>query len=148
MMQAYRTTASVQETNARRAHPATPADLHRLAAQAHAKGVTLLPECLTGAWFATSASRPGEIHRLTGFSCICKGFTSTARCMHHALLLERLGWLPESPDDEPEPPAPPRRMTFGLTADELVVLRGPAARVHSEGRGPLVDGESGEILAV
>ena len=58
----------VQSAVARRHRPATPADLHRLAAQAHAKGVTLLQECLTGAWFATSASRPGQIHRLTGFS--------------------------------------------------------------------------------
>ena len=137
----------VQSAVARRHRPATPADLHRLAKQAHDKGVTLLQECLTGAWFATSASRPGEIHRLTGFSCSCEGFAYNARCMHHSLLLERLGWLPELPDDEPEPPAPATRMTFGLSPEELVLLRGQAARHHAEGRGPLVDAETGELIA-
>ena len=136
----------VKSAVVRRRRPATPADLHRLAAQARAKGVTLLQECAPGAWFATSASQPGQIHRLTGFSCDCEGFAYNDRCMHHSLLLERLGWLPGLPDDEP-PPVPAARMRFGLSDEELAVLRGQAARLHAEGRGPLVDAETGEVLA-
>jgi hypothetical protein len=46
-------------------------------------------------WYCSSASHAGGCHYVTGLSCDCPGFVSHGRCTHHALLLERLGWLPE-----------------------------------------------------
>ena len=36
---------------------------------------------------------------MTGLSCDCRGFIAHQRCTHYALLLERLGWLPEVESD-------------------------------------------------
>ncbi len=80
----------------------TPADLWRLADQARTNGVRLFTEAATGARFATSATEPGTIYYVTGYSCTCKGFCYAGRCQHHSLLLAELGWLP---DLEPAPAA-------------------------------------------
>ena len=72
----------------------------RLAAQAHKKGVQLLHYSISDEWFATSTRNPGELHKLTMISCTCPGFFSHQRCMHHSLLLEELGQLPD-PDPDP-----------------------------------------------
>jgi hypothetical protein len=77
----------------RRTKPATAADFHRLADLAHERGLQLFRD--GSRWYCSSASKPGESHYVTGFSCTCPGFVSHQRCTHHALLLERLGWLPE-----------------------------------------------------
>jgi hypothetical protein len=89
----------------RRTRPATPADLHRLADLAHQRGLRLFRD--GPRWYCSSASRPGEAHYVTGFSCDCPGFMHTQRCTHHALLLERLGWLPEVEPDMPYVEASP-----------------------------------------
>jgi len=135
-----------QQASTRRVRPTTPANLWRLAEQGEQNGVRILTECVSGERFATSASEPGTVYRLTAHTCTCKGFAYHGRCQHHSLLLAQLGWLPDLPD-EPDPPAPATRMTFALSPAELVVLRGQAARLHAEGRGPLVDVETGEVLA-
>jgi hypothetical protein len=83
----------------RRHRPATAAEFHRLADLAHQRGLRLFRD--GPRWYCTSASRPGESYFLTGFSCTCPGFIAHQRCSHHALLLERLGWLPEIEDDDP-----------------------------------------------
>ena len=83
-----------QVTARRPIRPATIADVHRLADLADARGVDVLQDC-QGRWMATSARTPGLVYALTGFSCTCPGFVSHGRCSHHALLLRRLGWLPE-----------------------------------------------------
>ncbi len=90
----------VQTATRRPVRPTTPADLWRLADQARANGVRLLSEGLSGERFATSATDPNTVYRLTAYSCTCKGFCHTGRCQHHALLLAELGWLP---DLEPAP---------------------------------------------
>jgi hypothetical protein len=77
----------------RRHRPATAADFHRLADLAKARGLRLFRD--GSRWYCSSASRPGEAHYVTGLSCDCQGFIAHQRCTHHALLLERLGWLPE-----------------------------------------------------
>jgi len=77
----------------RRTRAATPADFHRLADLAHERGLRLFRD--GPRWFCSSASDAGASHYVTGFSCDCPGFISHQRCTHHALLLERLGWLPE-----------------------------------------------------
>jgi hypothetical protein len=77
----------------RRHRPATAKDFHRLCALAHERGLRLFRD--GPRWYCTSASRPGESYFLTGYSCTCPGFLAHQRCSHHALLLERLGWLPE-----------------------------------------------------
>ena len=88
--------------------PATPRDLHRLAALARERGVRLLREAASGGWYATSASRPDTIYFVTALSCTCPGFCHHGRCTHNSLLLDRLGWLPEVDDEDPEPdPAAP-----------------------------------------
>ncbi len=128
---------------------------HRLAQLATEQGVTLLREHCTGEVFATSISHPGEIHRLTprgsGFAYSCEGWARWQRCKHAAALLADLGWLPTvDPDPEPPVPAAPgvRRLgRMNLTDAELVVLRGQAARLHAERGWPLVDVETGEVIA-
>ncbi len=92
----------VQTQTRRPVRPTTPADLWRLADQARTNGVRLLSEGLSGERFATSATDPSTVYRLTAYSCTCMGFCHTGRCQHHALLLAELGWLP---DLEPVPAA-------------------------------------------
>jgi hypothetical protein len=77
----------------RRTRPATAEDFHRLAGVAHQRGLRLFRDGTR--WYCTSASDAGGCHYVTGFSCTCTGFIAHQRCTHHALLLERLGWLPE-----------------------------------------------------
>ncbi len=54
----------------------------------------------------------------------------------------------EAPYDHGHRPAAKKKVRgrFGLTDEELVVLRGEAARLHAERGWPLVDFETGEIL--
>ena len=88
-----------------RTRPATPADFHRLADLAHERGLRLFRDGQR--WYCSSASDPGGCHYVTGFSCDCPGFIAHQRCTHHALLLERLGWLPELENESnSDPPAP------------------------------------------
>jgi len=86
-----------------RRRPTTAEDLHRLAGVARDHGIRLFQEVTTGAWFATSATKPDAVYDVTGYSCTCEGFTAWQRCSHHAALLARLGWLP---DIAAVPPAP------------------------------------------
>ena len=87
---------------------ATPMDFARLADLAERRGVRILVEPIGGEHFATSASNPTLLYRLTHWSCSCRGFITWQRCSHYALFLSQLGWLPEpaGDDPEPEPPAP------------------------------------------
>lgn len=82
------------DTATRRRRPTTVADLHRLARIAHERQLCLFQEQGSGSWFCSSASDPGALYYVTGWSCTCRGFLTHQRCTHHALLLERLGWLP------------------------------------------------------
>ncbi len=83
----------MEEVSTRQPRPTTPADLHRLAALAHTRGLRLTQES-ESVWFCSSASSP-EPHYVTGLSCDCRGFQEHQRCTHYALLLDHLGWLPE-----------------------------------------------------
>lgn len=74
----------------------------RLARTARVRGVQVFRETASGAWFATSASQPGTIHRVTALSCDCMGFVAHQRCTHYAALLDRLGWLPQLATDGAE----------------------------------------------
>jgi hypothetical protein len=93
--QCNRRTSHAGTTN----RPATAADFHRLADLAHERGLRLFRD--GSRWYCSSASEPGSCHYVTGLSCDCAGFISHQRCTHHALLLERLGWLPEVESDLP-----------------------------------------------
>ena len=86
-----------------RRRPTTPADLHRLAGVARDRGIRHYQEATTGAWFATSATKPGAVYDVTGYSCTCEGFVYHGRCSHHSALLARLGWLPDVADVTPAP---------------------------------------------
>src|SRR5215211_2128852 len=81
----------------RRHRPATAEDFHRLADLAHERGLRLFRD--GPRWYCSSASTAGGCHYVTGLSCDCPGFIAHQRCTHHALLLERLGWLPELEDE-------------------------------------------------
>ncbi len=72
-------------------------DLLRLADKAEAKGITILLTA-DGEHFATSASNPTSLHRVSEHGCDCKGFAYWGRCSHHSLLLSQLGLIPD-----PEP---------------------------------------------
>jgi hypothetical protein len=97
----------MQDVRTRQPRPTTPADLHRLAAVAQARGLRLTQESET-VWFCSSASQHGDPHYVTGLSCDCRGFMEHQRCTHYALLLAHLGWLPEVEDVSTmvESPAP------------------------------------------
>ncbi len=76
--------------------------LIRLADRARTSGVKLFQDRADGRFYASSRSQPGAFHRLSGFSCSCRGFVSHGRCCHLAALHAALGWL----DPEPETPEP------------------------------------------
>jgi hypothetical protein len=83
----------------RRTKPVVAGDFHRLADLAHERGLRLFRD--GNRWYCSSASDAGGCHYVTGVSCDCPGFIAHQRCTHHALLLERLGWLPEVEPDMP-----------------------------------------------
>jgi hypothetical protein len=88
----------------RQPRPTTPADLHRLAALAQARGLRLSQE-RAGVWFCSSTTSP-DPHYVTRFSCDCRGFMEHQRCTHLALLLAHLGWLPEVETVDAPAPTP------------------------------------------
>jgi hypothetical protein len=71
--------------------------LHRLAAEATKKGVCIYVYARTGEHYASSASHPGELHRVMLVSCDCAGFLRHQSCIHYAALLAELGELPKEP---------------------------------------------------
>src|SRR4051812_1612876 len=66
-------------------------------------------------YYATSASRPGTLHRVTLISCDCPAFIRHQRCCHHSRLLDEVGELPE-PDAAEEAARQERR-------DEIAAAR-------------------------
>src|SRR5215218_204263 len=86
----------------RRAVETVDQAIHRLAAVATVRGVRVYVYPPTGEHYATSASTPGLLHRVTLLSCDCPGFVRHGRCTHHAALLAELDQLPPLP----EPPTP------------------------------------------
>ena len=104
----------MEEVITRPPRPTSPADLHRLAALAHQRGLRLTQERET-VWFCTSASTPDAPHYVTGLSCDCRGFAEHQRCTHLALLLDHLGWLPAIEAAAPRSPLddPPARVQCG-----------------------------------
>jgi hypothetical protein len=91
----------MQTTMERESHDAA---VIRLAASPANRGVTVYRA--GSEWFAPSRTRPGTLHRVTGFSCDCRGFARHQRCGHHSALLSHMGWLPVIGPD-PDPPAAP-----------------------------------------
>ena len=82
-------------------HETRSQTIARLAAKARADGVQLKRDAL-GRYWATSASTPGAMYALTGYSCSCPGFVHHGACKHHSALMVALGWI----EREPETPAP------------------------------------------
>ncbi len=79
--------------------------LTRLAGKARTDGIKLYRD-RAGRYFASSASKPGTLRFLTGYSCDCRGFMTHQRCKHHSALMTALGWIEDEHDPEPEPPTP------------------------------------------
>lgn len=79
------------------------AALVRLVGQARADGIRIYRNPRDGRHYASSASTPGRLHYVTGYSCDCLGFITHQRCKHLAALHAALGWI--QPDPEPTPPA-------------------------------------------
>ncbi len=79
--------------------------LTRLATKARADGIRLFRD-KSGRYFASSASKPGTLHFITGYSCDCLGFVTHQRCKYHSALMVALGWVDDNDDPEPEPPTP------------------------------------------
>jgi len=130
--------------------------LHRLAAQAKVRGVRIIQNIVTNAHFATSASRPGTLHKVTLYSCDCAGFLRHARCMHYALVLEAYHSLPPIvADSGPDGGGAALTVTTAATAAvgtdvvlSIVPVRRPAAvegaRIAHAGTRP--DGSTYRIL--
>ncbi len=56
------------------------------AAKARRDGITLYRDRERGAYYASSASTPGYLHRVTLWSCDCRGFIVHGHCKHHGAL--------------------------------------------------------------
>jgi len=96
------------------------AALHRLAAQAKARGVKIIHNIVTNHHWATSASQPGKLHAVTLYSCDCAGFLRHARCMHFTAILEMYHSLPPI---EPDPDGTGAALPVPTaTVDDDVVL--------------------------
>ncbi len=78
--------------------------LIRLADQARTSGVKFYQDRADGRFYASSRSRSGTYHRLTAWTCTCRGFAHHQRCTHLAALHAALGWV-EREDPDPTPPA-------------------------------------------
>lgn len=111
--------------------------LHRLAAQAHEKGIRIIVNLTTNHHFSTSATNRDKLHAVTLYSCDCRGFIAHGRCMHHALVLERYHSLPPIDADDPEPgpdgggtalPAPEKPHGAAFEPADVVVSIVPAPR--------------------
>ena len=130
--------------------------LHRLAWEAKARGVKIVHNLVTNAHFATSAGRPGTLHKVTLYSCDCAGFLRHARCMHYALVLEAYHSLPPIvADSGPDGGGAALTVTTAATAAvgtdvvlSIVPVRRPAAvegaRIAHAGTRP--DGSTYRIL--
>jgi len=116
-------TATVVQT---RAVESEAAALHRLAAQAKARGIKIIQNIVTNAHFATSASRPGTLHKVTLYSCDCAGFLRHARCVHYAAILEMYASLPVI--EGPEPDSGPAGDGAALPVPADIVVMAPPAR--------------------
>jgi len=79
--------------------------LERLLAKARTEGVQLFRDRSDGRYYASSASTPGTLYMVTGYSCECRGFVAHGRCKHYAALMAALGWIEGSPALTPEPQA-------------------------------------------
>lgn len=75
----------------------TVAELHRLAKLARERELVLYQDDASDAWYCASPSDPCAPYFVTGASCTCREFLRRQRCLHHALLLSHLGWLPPAP---------------------------------------------------
>jgi len=120
------------------------AALHRLARQAHERGVKIIHNIVTNAHFATSASRPGTLHAVTLYSCDCAGFLRHARCMHYAAILEAYHSLPPIVADT-GPDGGGVSLPVPAAADDDVVLSiVPARRPAVEGVRVAYSGTRGD----
>ena len=111
--------------------------LHRLAAQAKARGIKIIQNIVTNAHFATSASRPGTLHKVTLLSCDCLGFVTHGRGTHFAAILEYYCSLPPI---EPVAIAPEPDPDGGGG----VALPVPSHRPAVEGARPAYSGTRGD----
>ena len=75
--------------------------LGRLLAKARTEGVQLFRDRSDGRHYASSASTPGTLYMVTGYSCDCQGYAHHQRCKHHSALLSALGWITGEPDPTP-----------------------------------------------
>ena len=77
------------------------AALTRLLCKARTEGVKLYRDTHDGRFYASSASTPGRLYLLTGYSCECAGFCQHGRCKHYAALMSALGWIDTDPSPAP-----------------------------------------------
>ncbi len=130
---------------------ATPARWQAALRRAVAEGVQVRQLAGSGAWVATSGTDAVAAYVVSLGECECPaGEYGDPVSKHRAALAYRLGRLDGDP--EPEPPAPAasaaRRLgRMKLTDAEVVILRGQAAQLHAEHGWPLVDVETGEVIA-
>ncbi|MDP9369402.1 MAG: SWIM zinc finger family protein [Chloroflexota bacterium] len=115
------------------------------------EGVQVRQLAGSGAWVATSGTDASTAYVVSLRECECPaGEHGDPVCKHRAALAHRLGRLDADPEPEPQAPVAPVRRGSGrmnLTDAELVILRGQAARLHAERGWPLVDVETGEVIA-
>ncbi|MDP9370481.1 MAG: SWIM zinc finger family protein [Chloroflexota bacterium] len=136
-------------TNIRR-REASPARWQWALERAIAQGVHVR-QLQCGVWVAASGTDLNAAYAVTLADCECRAASEgDPVCKHRAALAHRLGRLDADPQPEPPAPAAPavrRPGRMNLTDAELVILRGQAARLHAERGWPLVDVETGEVIA-
>ena len=106
---------------------ATPAKWTQLFEKAVREGVAVR-QTGAGFWIATSGTDARKAYVVSLGECECPGHEYHNYCKHRAMLAWTLGVLtlgaPEPPTPAAPAVAPARRATFGLSPEELAVLRG------------------------
>lgn len=102
----------------------------------------------SGLWIASSGTDRQAAYVVSLHACECPGHEYHGYCKHRALLAWTLGVLTiGAPDPEPPTPAAPAGRLTALTPAEVVMLKADAMKQHALHGAPLVNVETGEVLA-
>jgi hypothetical protein len=102
----------------------------------------------SGLWIATSGTDRQAAYVVSLHECECPGHAYHGYCKHRALLAWTLGVLTiGTPDPEPPTPAAPARRLAGLSPADVVMLKADAMKQHVFHGAPLVNVETGEVIA-
>ncbi|HEV2123191.1 MAG TPA: hypothetical protein VGW38_10505 [Chloroflexota bacterium] len=102
----------------------------------------------SGLWIATSGTDRRAAYVVSLHECECPGHANHGYCKHRAMLAWTLGVLTiGAPGPEPPTPAAPAGRLAGLSPAKVVMLKADAMKRHALYGAPLVNVETGEVIA-